>query len=82
MSITGFRCEMDSMKNPKTRPQAIATPSICPCSVLNCSRDNSSWYTFRPCHAREGETALYRVGFLARVCVVWWATKRTNSVFP
>src|ERR1700691_3759342 len=26
---------------PKNRPQAIATPSICPCSVLNCSRPNS-----------------------------------------
>src|ERR1700691_5140343 len=29
---------------PKNRPQAIATPSICPCSVLNCSRPNSDQY--------------------------------------
>src|SRR5579862_570872 len=31
-------------KPPKNRPQAIATPSICPCSVLNCSRGNSDQY--------------------------------------
>ena len=34
---------MDSMKN-RQKPQAIATPSICPCSVLNCSRPNSDQY--------------------------------------
>src|SRR6266852_1060847 len=31
-------------KRPKNRPQAIATPSICPCSVMNCSRGNSDQY--------------------------------------
>src|SRR5271155_5872783 len=29
---------------PKNRPQASATPSICPCSVMNCSRPNSDQY--------------------------------------
>jgi hypothetical protein len=38
---------MDSMKDRQNnRPQAIATPSICPCSVLNCSRRNSDQYRF------------------------------------
>jgi hypothetical protein len=29
---------MDSMKNAKNRLKAVATPSICPCSVLNYNR--------------------------------------------
>src|ERR1700678_1423740 len=36
-NITSFRYELDS-KRTKNHPQAIATPSICPCSVLNCNR--------------------------------------------
>jgi hypothetical protein len=47
-NITSFRCEMDSKwtvsKTAKNCPQAIATPSICPCSVLTCSRPNSDQY--------------------------------------
>jgi len=31
-------------QNRQNCPQAIATPSICPCSVVNCSRPNSDQY--------------------------------------
>jgi len=51
-NITIFRREMDSKwtvwKTAKNRPQAVATPSICPCSVLNCSRPNSDQYRLCP----------------------------------
>src|ERR1700758_4049755 len=45
-NIISFRYEMDSMKKqPKTVRRLIATPSICPCSVLDCSRPNSDQYS-------------------------------------
>jgi hypothetical protein len=42
-------------KTAKHRPRAVATPSICPCSVVNCSRGNSSWYRLRPSHLSQRE---------------------------
>src|SRR6266481_7261937 len=82
-NITIFRHEMDSKwtvsKTAKNRPQAVATPSICPCSVLNCSRGNSSWYRFRPSRTLAAKQhSIDAIG--GAVCGVCQARKVNNCI--